>query len=493
MSVRINADADKASRSTNLPPTNNITVFMFVKLVSDTNNFATFYSQDNGSDFQVLETDGDGVTLNIFDGSGNSVAGAAMTVGDWYAIGFSSNGTNLRLYMKNVTTGAASQWFTGTARSGAATVSNLYIGGSSFNEVPNADFRAPRIWRTALSTQAAFDAEANSFSPVEASNIDSWFTFADNSELAMEDDQSVNGRDLNRGAGSWTTEDDPPISPTGTIAVTLADVTCVAVGSVPAVEVPASWFDPDLVEGGMFDEEVPAQGLFEAEFAEAAPTSVTGTANATLGDVTSAANGWVLVTGTGARTLGDVTSSAAGAHGVSGSSASTLAGVTSNSAGAHGVAGAAASTLGDLTSSAAGAVGAAGAVARTLADVTSSSSGAHGVAGSSAVTLAGVTSSSSGTVGNDAVTGTSSATLADVTQSATGAHGVSGAAAAVLAGVVCVGAGSQVVGSSAVVLEGMTCASLGTVPEPVTQTMLPVAFRGAPGRRPPPFSPRRRR
>lgn len=37
MSVRVNADADKASRSTNLPASNNITVFMYAKIVSDTN------------------------------------------------------------------------------------------------------------------------------------------------------------------------------------------------------------------------------------------------------------------------------------------------------------------------------------------------------------------------------------------------------------------------------------------------------------------------
>lgn len=223
MSVRVNADADKASRTTNLPASNNITVIMFVRLNTDTNNFAAFFSLDDASNFQILCTDGDGTTLKVFDGFANEATGPSLTVGDWYAIGYSSNGTTLRIWTKNLTTNAASTENTGGARATNPVTGgwSMYVAGDGFSEAPDADFRSPMIWRTAF-TKTQFDAQCASLSPVDSTNIDSWFTWADNSASAMQDDQSGNGRNLTRGAGSWTTEADPPLGSSGTVAITTA-------------------------------------------------------------------------------------------------------------------------------------------------------------------------------------------------------------------------------------------------------------------------------
>src|SRR3954468_6023946 len=101
MSVRVNADADKASRSTALPPSNNITFFCYAKLLSNLGTDTPVFSLDDGNVFQTLEAAG-GNVLPLADGFANSVAGAAMTVGHWYAIGYSSNGTTGKLWMKDL-------------------------------------------------------------------------------------------------------------------------------------------------------------------------------------------------------------------------------------------------------------------------------------------------------------------------------------------------------------------------------------------------------
>lgn len=234
LSVIIDADADKASRTSGLPSTNSITCFTFAKLISNTGNFQTFFSLDDGAgEFQVLETEADGVTLNLFDGPANGVAGAAMIVGHWYGIGYSSDGTTIRLYMRDLTAGAGGTVTSTGARFSAAAVTALTVGGSGFNEIPNAAFRGPRIFRTAFTTLAEFDAECTSFSPVHGSAVrDSWFIWQDNTPELMQNDQSGNGRNLTRGAGAWTVSDKPPLAIVGALVLTADPGTVPITGTV---------------------------------------------------------------------------------------------------------------------------------------------------------------------------------------------------------------------------------------------------------------------
>lgn len=301
LSVIIDADADKASRTFQLPSTNSITVFVIAKLISDTNNFQTFFSLDDGAgEYQVLETEADGVSLNLFDGPANNIAGAAMTVGHWYGIGYSSDGTTIRLYMRNLTAGSAGTLTTAGARSGAAAVTTLTVGGSAFNEVPNAAFRGPRVFRTAFTTLAEFDAECTSYVPVHASAVrDSWYLWQDNTPELMQNDQSGNDRNLTRGAGAWAVSDKPPLAAVGGF-ILAADsgavpITGTNAGLVIARVLPAS--------SGSVPITGTAAGLKRALMVPAASGSVpiTGSsAGLVIARKLTAASGSVPITGTAA-------------------------------------------------------------------------------------------------------------------------------------------------------------------------------------------------
>jgi hypothetical protein len=509
-SVRINADADAPFRTTNLPASNNITFFCFVKLNSSASQFNAIFFLDNASDYQGIETNNDAShTLLGADGGAGDVLGGAMTVGDWYAVGYSSNGTTFRLWQKNLTTGGATAQYTMVARAtnpvGAGWT--FWLGGNGFGETGDVSMRSPQVYRTAW-TQTEFDAQVASLTPVSTTNIDSWFTFRDENATALTDDQSANGRDLSlNGGGTWTADDLPPLGSgvTGTIAVTLANATSAASGSTVAGTIAQTLGSATSAAAGARGAAGTTAVTLAGSTLAASGSSVVGSVGLALGNATSVASGARGAAGTSAVTLGSATSSAAGQHAIGGSVAVALGNATSSAAGGVGasgivavtlgsatciaagsygndvtgtitrtldsatsaaaglvrVEGTVATTLGNATSSAAGARGAAGTVAVTLGATTSTAAGAVGAAGSVGVTLAGVTSTASGARG---ATGTASATLAGVTSAAAGWIRVTGTASASLASSTLAAAGGHgVSGATAVTLASAACSASGDV------------------------------
>jgi hypothetical protein len=155
----------------------------------------------------------------------------------------------------------------------------------------------------------------------------------------------------------------------------------------------------------------------ETGFVAAGAGTVTGTLSVTLADVTLSATATVLVSGTESTTLGAATGTSAGTVLVSGSESSTLGAATGTSTGTILVTGSDSSTLGAASASSTGAVLVTGSTSGTCDAVTCSASGsAGGISCSLSATLAATTVTATGTVTSlGLVTGTLNATLSDCT------------------------------------------------------------------------------
>lgn len=152
-------------------------------------------------------------------------------------------------------------------------------------------------------------------------------------------------------------------------------------------------------------------------------TTRTGTLAVTLGDVTSAggATGTLLIQGVLAKTLGDVTLSATGNFAISGSASITLGAVTAAGAAGLLIQGQAAITLGDVTVAATGTLPVTGQLTATLGDVTLAATGTLPITGQLGVTLGDVTLEATGVlVSAGGILGSLAVTLGDVTLEATG-------------------------------------------------------------------------
>lgn len=300
LSVIVNADADKASRSSDLPSRTSITHFQIFRLKSDTNNFACLFAIDNGVDqFQQLCMDSDGTTLRVFDGFGASVTIGAITVGDWYAVAYSSDGTTLRAWLKNLSTGSAVVAVSSSAAAGAITGGTMYVGGDGFAEVPDAAIRSPMTWRVAWTLQSQFEAQMNELEPVDTTSIDSWFHWDDSTAERMETDRSGNGRHLTRGAGTWAVDEKPPVgaveytltADSGNVGITgtAANLERAAEVAAAAGSVPITGTDAAL-----------RKGITMAADAGAVPINGTAASLERAAEVAAAA-GSVAITGTAAN------------------------------------------------------------------------------------------------------------------------------------------------------------------------------------------------
>lgn len=295
MSVRFNNQADRLRRDTNVPALNAVTICGFVQLVVDTNNFSTFSAihDSGGANYQVHETDGDGVTQTLFDNPGSGFANGALTVGTWYFVAYTAGPTEQWMYRMPV--GGSSFTKASSPESNGATVlDHLFFAGHDLASEPlNGRLRSWRVYDAVLS-EAELLAEAASLTPVRTSNLNSFFAFDTAANKLV--DSSGNGRNLTApGAGAWETEEDPPI-------------------------------------GG----------------------EVTGTSAVTLANSAHTASGTHGATGSSSVTLAGSSHAASGAHGVAGSSSVTLEAATSVAVGTHGVVGSSATTLADSTHAASG-------------------------------------------------------------------------------------------------------------------------------------------
>ncbi len=153
-----------------LPASYPITYAGFQRISVDRNDYSTMMGQQTlAGDYQMVETDADGVTPLFLDTPGSTAVGPALTVGVWYFIAATSNGTTNRLYVGNADTGAAFTVATVAGPGGAARVMELlYYGANETGGGPieplNGELCGMRLWFAELS-QAQLQIERTRYNP----------------------------------------------------------------------------------------------------------------------------------------------------------------------------------------------------------------------------------------------------------------------------------------------------------------------------------------
>ena len=128
--------------------------------------------------------------------------------------------------------------------------------------------------------------------------------------------------------------------------------------------------------------------------------AISGTASATLGNVTAAATATLALAGSTSATLGSVTSAATGALAISGALGVTLDAITLAAMGSGAGTGYLSATLGAVTLSATATIALRASTSKTLADATVAATGALQLRATSSVTLANSTLYATGTNAN---------------------------------------------------------------------------------------------
>lgn len=203
MAVRFDADGEDYT-STSSPPTGNFTVTCWLKISVDRNTFTTVWSADNGSsDLIYLQTQANGTTLQAWDDASVVTGAVALTVGTWYRVAFTRNGTTSTLYTATAT-GALTAATTANLSDVAAT--NFRIGESPFGAEWLNGCIANLKHYSAVLTLAELEHELAQYTPRRTANLERWHPFV-KVETA---DYSGNARTLSGGTGT-AREDGPPI------------------------------------------------------------------------------------------------------------------------------------------------------------------------------------------------------------------------------------------------------------------------------------------
>ena len=217
MAVRFSADGQDYTRASGTFPTmaGPWTVCCWAKITTDRNTYSTIWSLDDGStaNWEYLQTQSDGVTINVDSQAGASIVGPAMTVGAWYffATVKPSTGVNASTLYYAVETAATLSSATGTLGETTA-CSTLRIGESPWtSEWLNGCVAAFKLYTAALTAEEVAQ-ERWFFTPQRTANLLAWHPFVSGGAVAeAQTDYSGNGNTLTGGTSS-TTEAGPSIA-----------------------------------------------------------------------------------------------------------------------------------------------------------------------------------------------------------------------------------------------------------------------------------------
>lgn len=230
MAVRFDAATEEYTRASSLGTLTQFSITCWLKISVDENNISTVWCVDNGfsGDYIRLCTDTDGTTLIIADDVDGHTLGAA-TVGTWYYVGFSVNGSSATAVMQaaNASTPTVTTWLDSSS---STNIVNLRIGDAVFDgQYLNGCVAAFKFWSGVTLSQAELEAEAWTYLPRRATGLRGWYPFL----RAETTDYSGLSQTLSGGTGT-TTEDGPPVPwRSRRIAVFVPPVTAVT-GSIAA-------------------------------------------------------------------------------------------------------------------------------------------------------------------------------------------------------------------------------------------------------------------
>lgn len=255
MAVRFDADGEDYTRALTLGSQTALTVSCWFKISVDRNDFSSIFFIDNGtSDNWGMQTGTDGTTMaTVFDASTQEGMGS-LTVGTWYYVCLSTNGTTGNLYYKTASaTSLTTQSVTSvTASINAAT---LRIGESPWGaEWLNGCIAAFKVYTGVALSAAEADLESRQYLPSRVANLQGFYPLV-RAETA---DYSGNGRTLSGGTGA-ATEDGPPIpwrvhSPRIILPIAATgDLVCTptAIDSAEAFGTPTAVLDIDVTPTGI--------------------------------------------------------------------------------------------------------------------------------------------------------------------------------------------------------------------------------------------------
>ena len=217
MAVRFSAAGQHYTRTLSLGAQTQWTACCWAKITTDRNAFSTIWALDSSNtDFYILQTGSDGATLGLYSdiSAGTPIEGAerALTIGTWYFIGVTVNGTNGTMISRAVGDSAFTSvsWTSASdpAPAPSTTITNLRIGEDIFTpDWLNGCVAAFKLWTGASLTVDEMAAEAWTYLPHRTLNLRSWHPFI----RAETTDYSGLGNTLSGGTGA-VTEDGPPIS-----------------------------------------------------------------------------------------------------------------------------------------------------------------------------------------------------------------------------------------------------------------------------------------
>lgn len=207
MAVRFDAATEEYTRASSLGTLTQFSITCWLKISVDQNNISTVWCVDNGfaGDYIRLCTDTDGTTLIIADDLDGHTLGAA-TVGTWYYVGFSVNGSSAMAVMQaaNASAPTVTTWLDSSS---STNIVNLRIGDAVFDgQYLNGCVAAFKFWSGITLSQAELEAEAWTYLPRRATGLRGWYPFL----RAETTDYSGLGQTLSGGTGT-TTEDGPPV------------------------------------------------------------------------------------------------------------------------------------------------------------------------------------------------------------------------------------------------------------------------------------------
>ncbi|MEO3856245.1 LamG-like jellyroll fold domain-containing protein [Acrocarpospora sp. B8E8] len=208
MAVRFNNLFENYERTTTFGSQGQFTIAGWVKISVDRNDFSTFFdvSGTPGERF-IVQTDSDGTTVYIF-APGSTVGASSLTVGTWYYLAATSNGTSASLYIRahNATSFTVNS---GSTSSSAYVLDHVILGDSGLgNEWLNGCLAAVKLWVGAALNEAELARESQTYLPSRTANLAAWYPFAGPGTTV---DLSGNGQTLSGGSGT-SLEDGPPIA-----------------------------------------------------------------------------------------------------------------------------------------------------------------------------------------------------------------------------------------------------------------------------------------
>jgi hypothetical protein len=186
----------------------------WVHLSVDRDDFSTIlrlWSSSNGTRLTFATSSGGTVPALFSPGNTSGVVSTtAMTVGNWFAYGFSVTGTSGSIYGADAALSSPTQ-VSGTV-SGGSTAQGFTLGGRDTGDATewlNGRIKYPRLWSATMTLSEA-QTEWASTTPVRTSNLWGAWVVSGPGDLA---DVSGNGRNLTAGSTAVTAEAGPPIDP----------------------------------------------------------------------------------------------------------------------------------------------------------------------------------------------------------------------------------------------------------------------------------------